>query len=88
MKFLFEVDVIIVVDGNMNYAIQIGKPLTANEKAFLSSTDLVPKIAGVSVSYQEYEFESSFGLKGIPNSKGFGSVNDSSIGGKFSTIIS
>lgn len=87
-KFLFDVDQIIIVDGDMHYTVQIGRILTSNEKAFLLNTDLVPKVAGVGVGYQEYEAESAFGFKGIPTSKGFGSINDPSIGGKFSSIIS
>jgi hypothetical protein len=88
LKFLFEVEQIIIIDGAMHYTVQFGRILTANEKAFLLNTDLVPKVAAVGVSYQEYEADSAFGFGGIPTSKGFGSVNDPSIGGKFSSIIS
>ena len=87
-KFLFEVEQIIITDGAMHYTVQFGRMLTVNEKAFLLNTDLVPKVAGVGVGYQEYESESAFGFGGIPTSKGFGSINDPSIGGKFSSIIS
>ena len=86
-KFLFSVDQVIIVDGNMYYIIQIGRTLTENEKAFLKNTDLVPKVAGVGVSYQQYDPSSAFGFKGIPNSLGFGSVSNPLIGGKFSTIL-
>jgi hypothetical protein len=88
LKFLFEVDQIIIVDGTMYYTVQIGRILTPNEKAFLLNTDLVPKVAAVGISYQEYEADSAFGFGGIPTSKGFGSVSNPSIGGKFSSIIS
>lgn len=88
LKFLFEVEQIIIIDGYMHYTVQFGRILSANEKAFLLSTDLVPKVAAVNVSYQQYEADSAFGFAGIPVSKGFGSVNDPSIGGKFSSIIS
>ena len=87
-KFLFSVDQVVIVDGTMNYAVQIGRRLSPNEKAFLINTDLVPKVAGVGVSYQEYEADLAFGFSGIPTSKGFGSVNNSSLRGKFSYIIS
>lgn len=88
LKFLFNVDQVIVIDGAMHYAVQIGRILTANEKAFLTNTDLVPKVAAVGVSYQEYEAEKAFGFSGVPTSMGFGSVNDPNIGGKFASIIS
>ncbi len=87
-KFLFDVDQIIIVDGPMFYTLQIGTPLTANQKAFLLNTDLIPKVAAVGVSYQEYDDDSAFGFSGIPSSLGFGSVNDTSIGGRFASIIS
>ena len=87
-KFLFEADEIIITDSRMHYTVQIGRILSPNEKAFLENTDLVPKVAGVGVGYQEYEADSAFAFKGIPTSKGFGSINDPSLGGKFSSIIS
>jgi len=88
LKFLFNVDQIVIIDSHMSYTVQIGRPLSSNEKAFLTTTDLVPKVAAVNVNYQEYNSECAFGFGGIPTSKGFGSVSDSSIGGKFSSIIS
>ncbi len=87
-KFLFDVAQVIVLDGTMNYTVQIGRLLTANEKAFLINTDLVPKVAAVGVSYQEYEYDNAFGFEGVPSSLGFGSVNDLNIGGKFASIVS
>lgn len=87
-RFLFEVDQIIIVDGPMFYTLQIGTPLTANQKAFLLNTDLIPKVTAVGVSYQEYDADSAFAFKGIPTSLGFGSVNNPNIGGKFAAIIS
>ena len=41
-------------NGNMTYQVQIGKPLTQSDEAFLLNTDLVPKVAGVSVTYVEF----------------------------------
>lgn len=86
-KFLFSVNQVIILDGDMFYIVQIGRLLTLNEKAFLSNTDLIPKVAGVAVSYQEYEEASAFGFGGVPNSLGFGSVSNPLIGGKFASII-
>ena len=87
-KFLFDIEQVIIVDSNMQYTVQLGKALTANEKVFLLNTDLVPKVAAVGVGYQEFDPDSQFGFIGISASKGFGSVSDSSIGGKFSSTIS
>lgn len=88
LKFLINVDQVNIIDGDMHYVVQLGKILSANEKAFLLNTDLVPKVAAVSIGYQEYDGENAFGFLGIPTSKGFGSVSNSALGGKFSSIIS
>lgn len=87
-RFLFDVVQVIIIDGKMNYTVQIGRLLTDNEKAFLLNTDLVPKVAAVGVGYQEYEYDNAFGFGGVPNSLGFGSVANPSLGGKFASIIS
>ena len=87
-RFLYDTTQIIIIDQPMFYTVQIGRLLTANEKAFLINTDLVPKVAAVNVSYQEYDSNIAFGFGGIPNSLGFGSVSNPNIGGKFASIIS
>lgn len=88
LKSLFNVDQVIIVDGDMQYTVQIGRILTANEKAFILNTDLIPKVAAVGVNYQEYELENAFGFGGVPTSLGFGSVTNPNIGGKFAATIS
>lgn len=87
LKFIFNVEQVIVVDGPMRYAVSIGRPLTPNEKVFVENENLLPKVAAVGVGYREYEANNAMGFAPIPTAKGFGSVNDSSIGGKFSTIL-
>jgi len=87
-RFLFNVSQVIVLDGPMRYTVQIGRVLTVNEKALLLNTDIAPKVAAVGVGYQEYDVAQAFGFAGVPISLGFGSVNNSSIGGKFASIIS
>lgn len=87
-KLLFEVEEVIIIDGRMNYIVQISRALTPNEKVFLLNTDLLPKVAAVGAGFQEYDADSHFGFEGVPNSKGFGSVSDPLVGGKFSSIVS
>jgi hypothetical protein len=53
-KFLFDVDNVFIVDGDMEYTVTIGRVLTINEKLFLSTADLIPKVMGVSVTYIDY----------------------------------
>lgn len=86
-KMVFNTDKIILVDGASHYEVQIGRILTINEKVFINTTDLLPKIIGVSVAYSEFEADSAFGFGGVPFSLGFGSVSNPSIGGKFASLI-
>ena len=87
IRFLFEVDQVIIVDGKMNYTVQIGRLLGPNEKAFLANTDLVPKVAAVGVTYIEYDGDNSFTFSGVPDGQGFGDINNVATGGKFSSFI-
>lgn len=87
VKFVLDVDQVILVEGATSYIVQIGKELTANEKIFITNTDLIPKPAGVGVGYQEYDATAAFGFGGIPTSLGFGTIGDPNIGGKFASII-
>ncbi len=71
-----------------SYEISIGRRLTLNEKSVISQTNIVPKTAGVSASYTtEFYRDDFFAFKGIPGSDGFGSVNNSELGGKFGQLI-
>jgi len=87
ISFLFDVDQVIIVDGKMNYSVQISRLLDTNEKAFLANTDLVPKVAAVGVTYIEYDGDDSFTFTGVPIGKGFGDINNVETGGKFSSLI-
>jgi len=87
IRFLFDVDQVIIVDGKMNYSVQISRLLDTNEKAFLANTDLVPKVAAVGVTYIEYDGDDSFTFTGVPIGKGFGDINNVETGGKFSSLI-
>lgn len=87
LRFMFSAEQVLIIDGPMFYTVEIGKRLTANEKVFLLNTDLVPKVAGVGVGYLEYNAAKAFGFTGVATSLGFGSVQDSNIGGEFASII-
>ena len=88
LGFLFDTDLILFIDGNTSYDISIGKRLSLNEKSIISQTDIVPKTAGVSASYiTEFDSNDFFSFKTIPGSLGFGSVNNSELGGQFGQLI-
>jgi len=76
-----------IIDGNMIYIVQIGKMLTSNEKVFLTTATVIPKVAAVGVGYQEYNPDSPFGFGGVVGSGGFGDLNNPLIGGYFASII-
>tara|TARA_R110000744_G_scaffold55770_1_gene117872 strand:+ start:480 stop:1184 length:705 start_codon:yes stop_codon:yes gene_type:complete len=88
LKFLFNTDQILFVDGDLQYTISIGKKLTANDKAILFDTDLVSKTVGVRINYLvDYDQDRFFSFAGIPNSDGFGSLSSSQIGGYLGSLI-
>jgi hypothetical protein len=88
LGFLFDTDLILFIDGNTSYDISIGRRLSLNDKSIISQTDIVPKTAGVSASYiTEFDSNDFFSFKTIPGSLGFGSVNNSELGGQFGQLI-
>lgn len=88
IKFIFGAAQVIIEEGDTSYSVDIGVNLTLNQKAVLFQTDIVPKTAGVSVYYRsQYDSNSFFSFTGIPLSRGFGSINNPSLGGKFANLI-
>jgi len=88
LGFLFDTDLILFIDGNTSYDISIGKRLSLNEKSIISKTDIIPKTAGVRVNYTtNFDSVNFFSFKTIPGSLGFGSVNNTELGGKFGQLI-
>lgn len=88
IAYIFNTDLVILNEFATNYSISIGKQLTLNEKAILLQTNIIPKTAGVGASYvSTFDAENAFGFLGVPGSKGFGDVNDPTVGGKFASVI-
>ena len=88
IRFLFNSPWVIFVDGDTRYEISIGRRLTLNEKSILFDTDIVPKTAGVQANYlTEFDSDDFFSFQGIPDSLGFGSINNANLGGKFGNLI-
>jgi len=88
-RFLFDSPIVIIREGlKASYEISIGRRLSLNEKSIISQTNIVPKTAGVSASYiTEFDSNDFFSFKTIPGSLGFGSVNNTELGGKFGQLI-
>jgi len=89
IQFLFDFPLTLITEGlEASYEINIGKILSLNEKSIIVQTDILPKTAGVTVSYvTEFDDTNFFSFKGIPGSLGFGSVNNSELGGQFGQLI-
>ena len=88
-RFLFDSPIVIIREGlKASYEISIGRRLSLNEKSIISQTNIVPKTAGASASYvTEFDSNDFFSFKTIPGSLGFGSVNNTELGGKFGQLI-
>lgn len=85
----------IIVEGNAEFTILVGKELNSFEKALLTYTTQIdgydapfmPKPVGVKINYGQFPSNNFFGFTGVPNAKGYGSLSDLSLGGKFATLI-
>jgi len=88
LGFIFESPLVLFVDGDTMYEVSIGRILTLNEKSILTSTDIVPKTAGVQATYvTEFNNSDFFSFQGVPNSAGLGSLTAPDQGGKFGNLI-
>jgi len=74
---------------DMSYSVAIGRVLTPNEQVFLLLGNVVPKVAAVRIrDYITFDENQAFGFLGVPVAKGFGSLSDPTVGGKFGSIVS
>lgn len=88
VAFIFQINLVLFMDGDTEYSVSIGKLLTVNEKLILTNSDIFPKTAGVLANYvTEFDENNFFAFGGVPGSGGFGSVNNSSQGGAFGQLI-
>jgi hypothetical protein len=88
LSFLFDTNLILLIDGNTSYDISIGKRLSLNEKSIILNTDIIPKTAGVRVNYTtDFDHSNFFSFKGVPGALGFGSINNTELGGRFGQLI-
>lgn len=86
-KFLFQVEEVSVSEGALAYSIQIGRILTLDERTFLLNANLVPKVAGVKATYFDYTAGEVFGFSEDPTASGFGDPGNTTVGGRFASII-
>lgn len=86
-SLFFGVETIHIVDGRLEYQVNIGRILNDNEKNILLNADIMPEVVGVIINYGEYDGTNVFGFLEDPNSKGFGDDNDPDVGGTFASDI-
>lgn len=96
ISFVFGVDINNVVsEGNAEFTIFVGKELSSFEKTLLQymttsngyEAYFVPKPVGVRINLGQFNSDNYFGFQGAPNAKGYGDINNSSLGGKYATLF-
>lgn len=91
-KFLFGASQVTITElGHASVRIGIGKILTAVERGLLFGLDgagtLLPKTVGVEYTYSEFQSDRVFATEGFPGGMGTGDLNDSTVGGILSNLI-
>jgi hypothetical protein len=96
MQFVFGIDInLVVAEGNAEFTLMMGRLLSPFEKVLLNYTSyssgypsrFVPKPIGVRVNFGEFDATNYFGFQGSPNAKGYGDINDSTVGGVYAQLI-
>lgn len=80
VTFLFGAPSAIIAEGQAEFTILFGRPLTQFERVMLNyvstsqgfPTRIVPKPAGVRINFGEFLAENYFGFEGAPGARGFG----------------
>lgn len=80
VSFLFGAPSAVIAEGNAEFTILFGRPLTQFERVMLNyvstsqgfPTRIIPKPAGVRINFGEYLAENFFGFQGAPGAGGFG----------------
>lgn len=91
-KFLFGVGQVVIEElGSAEVRIGIGKILTNVERGLLfdlgGAGQLLPKPVGVNYAYTEFQAGRVFATEGFPGGQGTGDLNDPSVGGFLSNLI-
>lgn len=82
-------------EGNAAYTLYVGKILSPLEQSLLNYiiqedgyiARLVPKPAGVRVNYGNFIPDNYFGYQGAPNVKGYGDLDNPSVGGYYAALL-
>lgn len=91
-RFLFGTSTVVISEPESGQAqIGIGKILSAVERGLLFNLNgvgtLLPKTVGVEYTYSEFNAGRVFATEGFPGGQGTGDLNDPSLGGFLSNLI-
>lgn len=84
-----------VAEGGASFTILVGKELSPFERLLLTYTQnkdghspsFIPKPLGVGINYGEFPSENFFAFQGVPGAKGYGDLNDPSVGGRYASLF-
>lgn len=91
--FILDVPQVQYADGGGFITIGIGRQLTPAEINLVQNLGIIPVPAGIDVNYFVYDSQEPFSYRsvanpvGIPNARGYGSVFNPAVGGKYSSIV-
>lgn len=85
----------VISEGTAEYTIMVGKELSRFERALFTyktskggyESYFVPKPTGVRISFGQFPSDNYFGFQGAPGAKGYGDLDDSSVGGKWAALF-
>lgn len=96
MQFVFGIDVnLVMAEGNAEFTLMLGRPLSNFEKVLLTYVSysngypsrFIPKPIGVRVNFGQFDSKNFFGFQGAPNARGYGDINNLSIGGVYGQLL-
>ena len=96
MKFVFGVELsLVVAEGDAEFTIMLGKELSSFERVLLTYVSyssgypsrFIPKPIGVRVNFGQFIAGNYFGFQGAPNAKGYGDLNNLSVGGQYGQLL-
>lgn len=96
IKFVFGIDVnLIIAEGNAEFTLMLGRNLSNFERLLLNYVSnsegypsrFVPKPIGVKVNFGTFDSTNYFGYQGSPRAKGYGSLDNLSLGGLYGQLI-
>lgn len=85
----------VVSEGRAEFTILVGRELNSFERTLLTyvstyngyESTFVPKPIGVRINFGQFDAEDYFGYQGSPNAKGFGDLNNLSVGGVYAQLF-